>query len=104
MSGMPSILFVGIGTSGQCWYRCALPARALGADWVGVSGEPPALTFHTGQATRLLRTVADFATYDIVVLQLVRGRAWLQAIRKLQAAGVKVLYEIDDYAHGGLRT
>ncbi len=95
-----NVLFAGIGTSAPCWYRCALPARALGADWVGVRGEPPALTFHTGEAQRALRGIADFATYDVVVLQQPRGSAWLRAIRELQAAGVAVLFEVDDYAHG----
>ncbi len=95
-----NVLFAGIGTSAPCWYRCALPARALGADWVGVRGEPSALTFHTGESARTLRCIADFASYDVVVLQQPRGTAWLHAIRELQAAGVTVLFEIDDYAHG----
>ncbi|MGH2942568.1 MAG: glycosyltransferase family protein, partial [Solirubrobacteraceae bacterium] len=95
-----NVLFVGIGTSAPCWYRCALPARALGGDWVGVREEPPALTFHTGEAGRPLRGIEDFASYDVVVLQQPRGTAWLGAIRGLQAAGVRVLFEIDDYAHG----
>ncbi|MFP5362725.1 MAG: glycosyltransferase family 4 protein [Thermoleophilia bacterium] len=94
------VLFAGIGTAAPCWYRCALPARALGADWVGMRGEPPALTFHTGEAARPLRGIEDFASYDVVVLQQPRGSAWLRAIRSLQAAGVRVLFEIDDYAHG----
>lgn len=100
MSAATNALFVGIGTSAPCWYRCALPARALGADWVGVRGEPPALTFRTGEAQRRLDGVADFASYETVVLQQPRGSAWLSAIRDLQAAGVRVLFEIDDYAHG----
>ena len=94
------VLFAGIGTSAPAWYRCALPARALGADWVGMRGEPHELTFHTGESARPLRSVEDFASYDIVVLQQPRGTAWLRTIRSLQAAGVRVLFEIDDYAHG----
>ena len=96
----PNVLFAGIDMTPLCWYRCALPARALGADWAGISGDPSALEFHTGHAGRPLRSIADFATYDIVVLQQMRGKAWLSAIRDLQAAGVTVLYEIDDYLHG----
>lgn len=96
----PNVLFVGIGTSAPCWYRCALPARALGADWVGVRGEPSVLSFVTGEATRKLRDVSDFASYDVVVLQQPRGTGWLAQIRALQAAGARVLFEIDDYAHG----
>lgn len=96
----PNVLFAGIGTSAPCWYRCALPARALGADWVGLRGEPHDLRFVTGEATRPLRGIEDFASYDVVVLQQPRGSAWLARIRGLQAAGVRVLFEIDDYAHG----
>ena len=95
-----SVLFAGLGTSPPCWYRCALPARALGADWVGLRGDPPALTFHTGESRRPIGSIADFEAYDVVVLQQPRGTAWLRAIRDLQAAGVTVLFEIDDYAHG----
>jgi glycosyltransferase involved in cell wall biosynthesis len=95
-----NVLFVGMNWSPQCWYRCALPARALGADWVGVNGQPSELRFDTGQAKRPMNSVADFATYDVVVLQLSRGDGWLRTIRELQAAGVKVLYEVDDYVHG----
>jgi glycosyltransferase involved in cell wall biosynthesis len=95
-----NVLFVGMLTSPQCWYRCALPARALGADWIGVGGRPPELQFRTGQATRPMDSIADFASYDVVVLQLARGDGWLQTIRELQAAGVTVLYEVDDYVHG----
>jgi glycosyltransferase involved in cell wall biosynthesis len=95
-----NVLFVGMQWSAQCWYRCALPARALGADWVGVTGRPPELRFETGQATRPMDSIADFSTYDVVVLQLVRGDGWLRTIRDLRAAGVTVLYEIDDYVHG----
>ena len=94
-----NVLFAGIGASAPCWYRCALPARALGADWVGMRGESP-VVFYTGEAARPLRSVEDFASYDIVVLQQPRGTAWLRTIRDLQAAGVRVLFEIDDYAHG----
>jgi glycosyltransferase involved in cell wall biosynthesis len=100
MSVSANVLFVGIGTSAPCWYRCALPARALGGDWVGVRDEPPQLTFATGEAKRPLRDAGDFASYDVVVLQQPRGAAWLRTIRELQAAGVTVLFEIDDYAHG----
>jgi glycosyltransferase involved in cell wall biosynthesis len=93
-------LFVGIGRSAPCWYRCALPARELGADWIGVAGGPGELAVRTGQIGRPLRGLEDLASYDVVVLQQPRGNAWLAAIRDLQAAGVKVLYEVDDYVHG----
>jgi glycosyltransferase involved in cell wall biosynthesis len=92
-------LFVGTGNGGVCWYRCALPAMALGADWVGVVGEPGALRRATGGFSEP-RDEAAWAEYDVVVLQLVHGDAWLRRIAELQAAGVTVLYEIDDDLRG----
>ena len=100
MSDHANVLFVGLDRTPQCWYRCALPARALGADWAGVAGEPPQLAFRTGEARRPLGDIADVASYDVVVLQQPSGRAWLRTIRDLQAGGTRVLFEIDDYAHG----
>jgi len=91
-------LFVGIGTSAPCWYRCALPAMHLGAEWCGVRGEPPKLAFVTGATTRAL-DVDELFGYQTVVLQQPRGSAWLRLIRRLQEAGVTVLFEIDDDVH-----
>jgi glycosyltransferase involved in cell wall biosynthesis len=91
-------LFVGIGKSAPCWYRAALPAMYLGADWCGVQGRPPELAFVTGLATRPLELDALFG-YEAVVLQQPRGAAWLKLIRRLQEAGVRVLFEIDDDIH-----
>jgi glycosyltransferase involved in cell wall biosynthesis len=92
---IPRTLFVGIGTSAVCWYRAALPAIALGADWVGVRSAPPDLRIVTGDVGRV-SGVESFASYDVVVLQQVRGREWMSVIRQLRAGGVRVLYEIDD--------
>jgi glycosyltransferase involved in cell wall biosynthesis len=89
-------LFVGIGTTAACWYRCALPARALGADWIGVSGEPTALTIRTGQCARDIGGIDDLASYDVVVLQQPRGNAWRNAIAELRRRGTRVLYELAD--------
>ncbi|MEA2148775.1 MAG: hypothetical protein QOD69_605 [Solirubrobacteraceae bacterium] len=93
-------LFVGIGTTASCWYRCALPARALGADWIGVSGDPTALTIRTGQCVRDIGGIDDLATYDVVVLQQPRGAAWLNAIAELRRRGTRVLCEVDEDLHG----
>ena len=92
-------LFVGTGNGGVCWYRCALPATALGADWIGVVGEPGALQRATGGFAEP-RDEAAWAGYDVVVLQLVHGDAWLRRIAELRAAGATVLYEIDDDLRG----
>jgi glycosyltransferase involved in cell wall biosynthesis len=92
-------LFVGTGNGGVCWYRCALPAIELGADWIGVVGEPGALRRATGGFAEPVDEAA-WSDYDVVVLQLVNGDAWLRRIAELQAAGVTVLYEIDDDLRG----
>jgi glycosyltransferase involved in cell wall biosynthesis len=88
-------LFVGIGASSVCWYRAALPATALGADWVGVRGTPPGLRFVTGDTGRVSDLNAMHG-YDVVVVQQPRGRGWVELIRSLQAHGATVLYELDD--------
>jgi glycosyltransferase involved in cell wall biosynthesis len=91
-------LFVGIGTSAPAWYRVALPAMHIGAEWCGVRGEPPKLAFVTGLSSRAL-DVDELFAYDTIVLQQPRGAAWLKLIRRLQAHGTTVLYEIDDDVH-----
>jgi len=97
VSAFPRTLFVGRGTSSVCWYRCALPATVLGADWIGVTGEPPRLK-HLTARYGLRVELADFAAYDVVVLQQPRGASWLGLVQGLRRAGVVVLYEVDDYA------
>jgi glycosyltransferase involved in cell wall biosynthesis len=91
-------LFVGIGKSGPCWYRCALPAMHIGAEWCGVRGNPPELHFVTGLTPRALDLEGLF-DYEAVVIQQAQG-GWKRIIPQLRAAGVTVLYEIDDYVHG----
>jgi glycosyltransferase involved in cell wall biosynthesis len=98
-ASVPRTLFVARGSTTVGHYRCALPATALGADWVGALGEPGSLRLLTGRVPSEF-TPADIASYDVVVLQQVSGRAWLRAINAWQAAGVTVLYEIDDWMHG----
>lgn len=93
-------IFVGLGASAVSWYRCALPARALGADWIGTAGAPADLRLRTGEIGRPLTAVEDLRGYDVVVLQQPRGSAWLRVIRDLQASGTCVLFEIDDYVQG----
>lgn len=98
MPALPRTLFVGRGSGAVCWYRCALPAKALGLDWIGVVGEPGELGFVSGEYGQSIAE-ADFDGYDVVVLQQSRGRGWLRLIARLRARGVRVLYEIDDYVH-----
>jgi glycosyltransferase involved in cell wall biosynthesis len=97
-TALPRTLFVGRGNGAVAWYRCALPAMALGCDWVGADGAPPKLKFRTGLLDE--PSFESFFDYDVVVLQLPAGKEWLKAIRQLQAAGVTVLYEVDDWLRG----
>ena len=90
---------MGLGTSSVLWYRCVLPALCLHADWCGVVGEPPNLKIVTGLVKGATRK-PEMSDYRVVILQQVSGHHWLRQIKKLQARGVKVLYEVDDYLHG----
>ena len=96
MSALPRTLFLARGSSGIAWYRCVLPATALGADWAGALGKPPGLRFVSGVADGELSFDALFG-YDVVIVQQGVGEQWFSAIRELQRAGVKVLFEVDDY-------
>ena len=96
---IPRTLFVGRGATAQCWYRAALPAMHLGADWVGLSGTPPSLRCVAGSGDPDA-AMRDIASYEVAVLQQARGKVWLDVVDKLQAGGTRVLYEIDDWLHG----
>jgi glycosyltransferase involved in cell wall biosynthesis len=97
-SDLPKTLFIARGQGAAGWYRCALPAMALGIDWVGVAGEPPRLGLATGRTERPIR-IDEFADYDVLVIQQPSGTAWTREIRRLQDRGVTVLFEIDDFVH-----
>jgi glycosyltransferase involved in cell wall biosynthesis len=99
MSDLPRTLFIGISNGAVAWYRCALPATVLGCHWIGVRGEPTSPEIRSGAVPSDF-TLDDVPSYDVVIVQQVRGRGWLKAIREWQAAGVTVLYEIDDWLHG----
>jgi len=92
------VLFVGLGKSAVGWYRCYLPAMHMGADWVGLAGEPPEMVFQTG-LVKGTSTMPNFEDYDVVVLQQPRGQGWFRIIKRLQSKGVKVVFEVDDYLH-----
>jgi hypothetical protein len=93
------ILFMGLGKSAVLWYRCALPATHLGADWVGVMGDPPGVQVLTG-IVRGDTQLPRYDDYKVVIIQQPHGRAWLKQINALRERGIKVLYEVDDYLHG----
>jgi len=93
------VLFIGMGRTSPAWYRCFLPAMAIGADWVGVYGQPPNLAIATGLVKGLTQR-PKYEDYKVVVAQQPHGREWLDLVNRLRANGVIVLYEIDDYLHG----
>jgi glycosyltransferase involved in cell wall biosynthesis len=95
------VIFVGIGATPVCYYRCALPAHTMGADWVGVHGDPPKLIIDTGVVKgKTQKPVLLGGDYDVMVLQEVYGEGWLNLIEDAQGQGVRVIYEINDYLHG----
>jgi glycosyltransferase involved in cell wall biosynthesis len=96
MTNLPRTLFVARRRTAVAWYRCALPAEFLGADWVAIEDRTGDIQLVSGPRPV---PVTRWSEYDAVVLQQPRGSAWLARIRDLQAAGVRVLYEIDDYVH-----
>jgi glycosyltransferase involved in cell wall biosynthesis len=95
---IPKTLFIGWGVSVVSYYRAFLPAVALGADYVAWVGDEKAETFQlvTGLGPRPPKREELF-DYDVVIIQQPRGVQWMKFIRELQASGVTVLYEIDDY-------
>lgn len=95
------VIFMGVSSTPICYYRCALPATALGADWVGIQGEPPKLVIETGLVKHTTqKPVLLSGDYDVIVMQEVFGDGWLQLIADAQAQGIRVIYEINDYLHG----
>lgn len=93
------VIFVGLGATAVCWYRCAMPATFLGADWIGVIGEPPELSMVTGNV-RDATQLPNWNDYDVIVLQQPAGPRWLDWIRRRKDRGAKVLFEVDDFLHG----
>jgi glycosyltransferase involved in cell wall biosynthesis len=90
--------FVGLGTTSVMWYRIALPAMKLGADYVGLYEEPPDCLYATGIVKGLSQR-PNFLDYKVVVVQQPRGPRWLKWIRELQSRGIKVVFEVDDWLH-----
>lgn len=90
---MGRTLFIGLGRSAVCHYRCRLPAEALEQDWVGVNSD-------FGVVTGNVDGIPDIDQYDTVVVQQAAGPKWERRIKQLRDVGVRVLYETDDYLHG----
>jgi glycosyltransferase involved in cell wall biosynthesis len=94
------LLFVGLGATPVAYYRCFLPAMALGCDWSGVAGEPPKTAWVTGLVGKESVMPNMLEDYKVVILQQPAGKGWNNAIENMREAGVKVIYEVDDYLHG----
>lgn len=94
------VCMVGVGTSAVCYYRVMMPAIQLGVDWCGVFGRPPKLQVMTGSVHKTTKAPDLIGDYKVVVLQQPKGEAWEQTIEAMQAAGKKVIFEVDDYLHG----
>jgi|tagenome__1003787_1003787.scaffolds.fasta_scaffold20615560_1 glycosyltransferase involved in cell wall biosynthesis len=97
MTDIPKTLFLGLGASVVSYYRCFLPALALGAEYATWGAAADHQLVLTGGLGSPPPTIADFPSYEVIVVQYANGKSWLKPMRKLQAQGVKVLYEIDDY-------
>lgn len=95
---LPRTLFLTRGTGAVAWYRGALPAMALGADWAATIGPPQ----HSGAVSGTLPAGASLLDtgHEVIVVQQPHGELWEEAIRGWQDAGVTVLYEVDDWLHG----
>lgn len=102
---LPKTLFMGWAVSVVSYYRAFLPAVALGQDYVAWVADDHATQLHlvTGLNART-PTFEELFDYEVIVLQQPRGVRWVKLIRELQAAGVTVLYEIDDYVQGARKT
>ena len=95
----PRALFLNTVNLQVVWYRCAMPAMVLGCDWAAIEGNPDQLRARVGHGRRL-GGFGDLFDYDVVVLGQVFQDGWSEGIARLREAGVRVLYEIDDYLPG----
>src|SRR3954453_19701478 len=94
---IPKTLFLGLGTSVVSYYRCFLPALTLGAEYATWAALPNDSIVLTGGLGNPPPSIEDLPNYEVVVVQYASGKGWLRMMRQLQAQGVVVLYEIDDY-------
>lgn len=98
---MNKVLWLTLGGSAQAWYRCAVPATSLGYDWAGYIQNPP----DKGgiMIAGNLLDVPNLDDYDIIIIQMMMGKEWVDFVKRMKAKGKKVLYECDDYIHGVYR-
>jgi glycosyltransferase involved in cell wall biosynthesis len=94
---IPKTVFLGLGASVVSYYRCFLPALTLGAEYATWGALPDNTVVLTGGLGNPPPSMEELPSYEVVIVQYASGKTWLQTMRKLQAQGVTVLYEIDDY-------
>jgi glycosyltransferase involved in cell wall biosynthesis len=92
---LPNTLFLSRGNIAAGWYRCALPALALGFEWVCYQGDPPRPNLAWGKTDKDL-SPRDLESYDVLIMQQPAGQAWARQIREWRSQGIVVLYDIDD--------
>jgi glycosyltransferase involved in cell wall biosynthesis len=103
MSALPKTLFMGWNyDSVVAYYRCFLPALALGADHLVWRFTDTTIDLMGGLGE--LPKPEDLFEYDVIVLQQPSGRSWLNVVRELQDRGIRVLFEVDDYIQGARKT
>jgi glycosyltransferase involved in cell wall biosynthesis len=86
------VLFIGREKATSSWYRCVLPANALGCDWITIQ---PDLSTFTGINGR-----PRWEDYDLIVCQLAVEEHYIKEIKRIRKHGRKILYDIDDYVFG----
>jgi len=95
---MKKTLWIGLGGSSIAWYRCAIPATQLGQDWIGLLVGPPddggvmISGNHAG--------MPDVDNYEVIIVQLGKGDAWVKAVKRWKKLGKTVYYECDDFLQG----
>jgi hypothetical protein len=95
-NNMKKTLFISLGGSPSAYYRCSLPAAELDCDWVGLLGLPDGGFVTAGNTEH----EPNYDDYEVIIVQQVKGEEWDTQIKKWQAEGKKVVYEVDDFVHG----
>jgi hypothetical protein len=83
------VLFIGRARATSSWYRCVLPAGALGCDWITIN---PDFSIHSGDMRK-----ESWEDYRLLICQLAVEEHYVEKIRQLRSKGATVLYDIDDY-------
>jgi glycosyltransferase involved in cell wall biosynthesis len=83
------VLFIGREKETGGWYRCVLPANALGCDWITIQ---PDLSTFTGTMQK-----DNWEDYHLWVVQLAVEPYYLDRIKKHRSKGGVVLYDNDDF-------